>query len=87
MFPQRIRCDPVAPAERSAAALEKVITRKLKDGSTARSFRTLLEDLSTLVRNTCEARFGPSGPSTFPMTTLPSPAQQRALNLLQAIAV
>ena len=79
--------DPVAPAERSEAALEKVATRKLKDGSLVHSFRTLLEDLSTIVRNTCEARLGNKGGSTFQMTTLPNPAQQLALNLLQEIAM
>ena len=72
--------DPVAAAERSEAALEKVATRKLKDGSPVHSFRTLLEDLSTIVRNTCEARAGNKGGSTFQMTTLPNPAQQLALN-------
>ena len=50
--------DPVAAAERSEAALDKVATRKLKDGSPVHSFRTLLEELSTIVRNTCEARVG-----------------------------
>jgi transposase len=79
--------DPVAPAERSEAALEKAATRKLKDGSPVHSFRTLLEDLSTIVRNTCEACVGNTGGSTFQMTTLPNPAQQLALNLLQEIAM
>jgi len=79
--------DPVAPAARSEAALEKVATRKLKDGSPVHSFRTLLEDLSTIVRNTCEPRVGNKRGSTFQMTTLPNPAQQLALNLLQEIAM
>jgi len=79
--------DAVAAAERSEAALEKVATRKLKDGSLVHSFRTLLEDLSTIVRNTCEARVGTKRGSTFQMTTLPNPAQQLALNLLQEIAM
>jgi len=78
--------DPVAAAERSEAALEKVATRKLKDGSLVHSFRTLLEDLSTIVRNTCEARVGAKRGSTFQMTTLPNSAQQLAFNLLQEIA-
>src|SRR5258705_12516680 len=50
--------DPVAVAERSEAALEKVASRTLKDGSPVHSFRTLLAELSTIVRNTCEARVG-----------------------------
>jgi hypothetical protein len=64
-----------------------VFTRKLKDGSPAQSFRTLLADLSTIVRNTCEARVGKRSGTTFQMTTLPSPAQDRALRLLQSITV
>ena len=79
--------DPVAAAVRSDAALEKVATRTLKDGSQVHSFRTLLEELSTVVRNTCEARVGSKKGSTFQMTTLPTAAQQRAFTLLQSITV
>jgi transposase len=79
--------DPVAPAKRSAAALEKVATRTLQDGSPVHSFRTLLAELSTIVRNTCEARLGQRSGSTFHMTTTPNPAQDRALRLLQQITV
>jgi hypothetical protein len=79
--------DPVAAAERSEAALEKVATRTLKDGSPVHSFRTLLADLSTIVRNTCEARVGQRSGSIFQMTTTPNPAQHRALQLLQQITV
>lgn len=79
--------DPVAAAVRSEAALEKAATRTLKDGSPVHSFRTLLVELSTIVRNTCEARVGKNRSSTFQMTTTPNPAQHRALQLLQAIAV
>ena len=79
--------DPVAAAQRSEAALEKLATRTLKDGSPVHSFRTLLAELSTIVRNTCEARVGKSHGSTFQMTTTASPAQHRALQLLLAITV
>lgn len=79
--------DPVAAAERSQPALEKVARRTLKDGSPVHSFRTLLHELSTIVRNTCEARTGQNNGSTFQMTTTPNPAQHRALKLLQSIAV
>jgi transposase len=79
--------DPVAVAERSEAALDKVATRKLKDGSPVHSFRTLLDELSTIVRNTCEPRVGQRSGSAFQMTTMPSPAQQRAMQLLQSITV
>jgi hypothetical protein len=79
--------DPVAAAKRSDAALAKVTTRTLKDGSAVHSFRTLLEELSTIVRNTCETRFAQRSGSSFQMSTTPNPAQQRALQLLQAITV
>jgi hypothetical protein len=57
----------------------KVATRKLKEGSPVHSFRALLDELSTIVRNTCEARLGHKAGTTFPMTTMPNPAQRRAL--------
>ena len=38
----KARRDPVAPAKRSEAALRKIQTKKLDDGSRASSFRTLL---------------------------------------------
>ena len=43
--------DPVAPAKRSNAALEKVHTRTLPDGTPAMSFGRLLAHLATIVRN------------------------------------
>ena len=79
--------DPVAATERSEAALGKGATRMLKDGSPIHSFRTLLAELSTIVRTTCEARVGKNRGSTFQMTTTPNPAQHRALQLLQQITV
>jgi transposase len=84
---RKVHRDPVAAAARSEAALEKVARRTLKDGSPVHSFRTLLHELSTIVRNTCQARAGQRGGSTFQMTTTPSPAQHRALQLLQSITV
>jgi len=79
--------DPVAPAKRSKAALEKVAATRLDDGTPVHSFRTLLADLATITRST----FAPDGANddrhTFTMTTLPSPEQARALQLLETIAV
>ena len=43
--------DPVAPAERSDAALAKARTQRLPDGSPVHSFGTLLGELATLTRN------------------------------------
>jgi len=79
--------DPVAPARRSQAALAKVRTRTLADGTPAMSFTRLLAHLATIVRNTLRPRSARSGEATFALTTRPTPTQQQALDLLAAIAV
>jgi transposase len=79
--------DPVAPAKRSVAALKKAATHTLDDGSSAHSFRTLLQELSTIVRNTCQPSSSVSATLTFQMTTTPNPTQLRAIQMLQAITV
>ena len=77
--------DPVAPAKRSQAALAKVASKRLDDGTPAHSFCTLLAELGTIVRNTCRTpHAGPDAP-TFEVTTTPNPKQKRALELLQQI--
>jgi len=76
--------DPVAPAERSAAATKKAQTNTLADGTPARTFKGLLEHLSTITVNTC---LHPATGVTFPMTTSPNPTQQKALDLLNNIEV
>lgn len=79
--------DPVAPAERSAAALQKVHTKHLDDGTEVESFRTLLDDLASIVSNLCRCPgLGPDA-ATFTMITTPNAEQQRAFNLLQSITV
>ena len=82
----KLGSDPVAAAQRSEAALHKAATHTLDDGSPAHSFRTLLQELSTIVRNTCQPLEGPAQ-LTFQMTTVPNPTQQRALQLLHSITV
>ena len=83
--PAKANRDPVAPATRSAQALRKVATHTLPDGSPAHSFRTLLEELSTIVRNTCRAPESAENAPTFTITTTPNAMQQRAFQLLDAI--
>lgn len=79
--------DPVAPAERSDKAMSKVHSKRLDDGSTVHSFRTLLDHLGEIVRNKCYCpNAGPDGP-TFHKTTSPNTKQQQALDLLQSINV
>jgi len=79
--------DPVAPARRSQAALAKVRTRTLADGTPAMSFTRLLAHLATIVRNTLKPRSARPGEATFTLTTRPSAKQQQALDLIAAIAV
>ena len=83
--PAKAHRDPVAPAKRSAQALRKTATHTMPDGSPAHSFRTLLEELSTIVHNTCRAPESAENAPTFTITTTPNAMQQRALQLLDAI--
>lgn len=79
--------NPVAPATRSKAALAKVQTRTLLDGTPAMSFTRLLAHLATIVRNTLRPRTARPGEATFTLTTRPNPKQQQALDLIAAITV
>jgi transposase len=79
--------NPVAPAKRSRAALEKVHTRTLTDGTLAMRFGRLLAHLSTIVRNTIRPKSARPGEATFTLTTRPTPKQQQALDLIAAITV
>ena len=59
-------------------------TGMLSDGTPARTFKTVLDDLATITRNTCTH---PESGVTFPMTTSPNPLQQKALDLLGTITL
>ena len=80
---KRVR-DPVAPAKRSAAAERKAASRELEDGTPAHSFGTLIAELATIVRNTCQTPNAAQSAS-FDIVTRSNPKQQRALELLQTI--
>jgi transposase len=77
--------DPVAPAIRSDAALEKAASKLLADGSPAHSFRTLLNELATIVRNTCRRTNADPDEGTFVIDTTPNAKQRHALGLIDAI--
>jgi transposase len=80
--------DPVAPAKRSESALNKIAApRRFRDGSPVHSLRTLLQDLGTIVRNTCVPRPAKEGAPSFELDTRPSATQQQALQLLREITV
>jgi len=72
--------DPVAPATRSAAAKAKASRHRLPDGTPAHSFRTLLDHLGTLARNTIDLAV-PTG-ATVQQLTQPTPTQRRAFDLI-----
>ena len=77
--------DPVAPAKRSEAAMKKVLSRTLEDGTPTHSFQTLLKDLETIVRNTCRTPNSASDVPTFQVTTTQNEKQKRALELIGQI--
>jgi len=79
--------DPVAPAQRSEAALRKVHSKILDDGSEVHSFRTLLKALSGIVRNVCRVPGASPDAPTFDVVTTPTTKQQRAYDLLDTIEV
>ena len=76
--------DPVASAQRSAAAERKASTQRLDDGTPVHSLRTLLAEISTLARN----RMAPIGveAAAFEVVTTPTRLQAKALALLNLTA-
>jgi transposase len=77
--------DPVAPAKRSAAAQSKASTHTLPDGTAAHSFATLMNELATVVRNTCRTPDSAPDAPTFDVITIAPPLHQRALALVHSI--
>ncbi len=73
------RSSPVAPARVSAAAKAKAASRKTADGRPVHSFRTLLQDLATLTRNT--VRLGDAPPAA--MLASSTPIQQEVFDKLE----
>ncbi len=69
----------VAPAQRSAAAKRKALTKQTADGLPVHSFQTLLSDLATIVKN----RIPPADQniSRFDMLTQPTAIRQRTFDL------
>lgn len=71
--------DPVAPAQRSAAAKRKDATHRTADGLSAYSLTDLIGELGTICRN--QLRVGNSK-HTFPRLTNTNPIQAKAFELL-----
>ncbi|MDQ3260916.1 MAG: transposase, partial [Pseudomonadota bacterium] len=59
----------------------------LEDGTPAHSFRTLMDELGTVVRNTCRTRGSGNDAPSFEIVTTPNPKQAHAIKLLQTITL
>ena len=70
----------VAPTKVSQAAQKKAQSKRTPDGLPVHSFRTLLEDLATIVRNQVVPKI--PGARPFTIVTRPTPLQQQALDRL-----
>ena len=70
----------VAPAKVSPSARAKASTKRTPDGDPVHSFRTLLNDLATITRNTVAPRL--EGVEPFHVTTRPTPLQAKILDHL-----
>lgn len=77
--------DPVVPAKRSEAAMKKVTSLLLEDGTPAHSFHSLMQDLSSITRNTCRTPNATKDAPTFQITTTLTVGQKRAIELIDQI--
>ena len=77
--------DPVAPAQRSQQAQDKVTRRIVADGTPAHSFSTLMAELGSIVRNTCRTPGAAPEAPTFDIVTTPNATQRHALHLIRQI--
>ena len=77
--------DPVAPAERSTKAAAKVQSKQLSDATPVHSFQSLIRNLATIVRNTCQSRDTDAGTPSLLIDTQPTLTQQKAFQLLKEI--
>ena len=75
---------PVTPAQPSAAARQKKITRQTPDGLPVQSLETLLAALATRCEVTCRLRADLTAPP-IRQWTAPTPLQARALALLKCV--
>jgi hypothetical protein len=74
--------DPVAKRQRSPEARRKASTKRTTAGEPCHSFRSLLDELALVVRNTNRIR---GSKATFDTVTEPNPTQARALELIELL--
>jgi len=72
----------VAPSKRSKQARAKAATKKTSEKLPVHSFRTLMTDLATIVKNKFQSN-GLEASLRFEKITQPTPLQQKALDLLE----
>ena len=72
--------DPVDKRERSPQAKRKASTKRTASGEPCHSFRSLLDELALVVRNTNRVR---GSEATFDTVTESNPTQARALELIE----
>ncbi len=77
-----LAADPVAKAERSPEAKRKASTQRTTTGETCHSFRSLLDELALVVRNTNRVH---GSEASFETITKPNPTQTHALQLIEPI--
>lgn len=77
--PGPTRPNPVAPAQPSAAARAKAARKATADGEPAQSYRSLLEHLRTLTRNSCQIT---GSNVSFDKLAEPTPTQRRVFELI-----
>jgi hypothetical protein len=73
------RANPVAPAQRSDAALAKAARKRTEDNTPVHSFTSLLADLATICANQIQPT---NDMPAFTMITSPTPLQRQAFELL-----
>lgn len=82
-YAERLRESVVAPAQRSPRAKEKDNTKRTQDDLPVHSFRSLLQDLGTLVKNLVTVD---GNANTFYVNTQPTELQRKAFDLLGVTA-
>ena len=78
----RAERDPVAAAQPTADVQKKKTKRQTKEGNELQSFRTLLNELGTQCRNTCQLGEGSSAVQITKVTE-PTPLQTEAFHHLE----
>ncbi len=84
---QKATRDPVAPARRSSSARKKAATKKLEDGTPVESFRTLLDHMSTITRDSYIQQLPNGQTHTFDLDTRPDINHQRVYDRIAEIAL